>query len=83
MQNPPKRWKIFTSKKGCEDVYGFPKKFPVILPENDGGNGGGGVEVPVEKMRVERSVWENEKKERKEVKWKSRPRDSGGARILV
>ena len=77
MQNPPKRWKNFTSKKGCEDVYGFPKEFSVILPENDGGNGGGVVEVPVEKMRVERSVWENEKNERKEVKWKSRPRENG------
>ena len=46
------------------------QKFSVILLENDGGNGGGGVEVPVEKMRVERSVWENEKKrkERSEVK---------------
>ena len=32
------------------------QKFSVILLENDGGNGGGGVEVPVEKMRVERSV---------------------------
>ena len=41
----------------------------MILSENDGGNGGGGVKVPVEKMRVERSVQENEKKrERKEVK---------------
>ena len=29
----------------------------MILSENDGGNGGGGgVEVPVERMRVERSV---------------------------
>ena len=40
----------------------------MILLENDGGNGGGGVKVPMEKMRVERSVWENEKKE-KEKKW--------------
>ena len=35
------------------------------LAEDDGGNGGGGVEVPVEKMRVERGVWENEKKKKK------------------
>ena len=28
-------------------------------------NGGGGVEAPVERMRVERTVWENEKKKRK------------------
>ena len=27
--------------------------------------GGGGVEAPVEKMRVERTVWENEKIKRK------------------
>ena len=37
--------------------------------------GGGGVEAPVERMRVERTVWENEKKERKGVKWMSRPRE--------
>ena len=37
--------------------------------ENGGGGGGGGVEAPVERMRVERTVWENEKKkkERSEV----------------
>ena len=41
-----------------------PKNFLVILLENDGGNGGGGgdVEVPVERTRVERSVWEKTKK---------------------
>ena len=35
------------------------QEFPVILPENDGGNGGGGgVEVPVrEDITVERSVF--------------------------
>ena len=39
------------------------QEFPVILPENDGGNGGGGgVEVPLVRMRVERSVWEKKKK---------------------
>ena len=51
----------------------------MILPENDGGNGGvGGVEVQVERMRVERIVWENEKKERKEVKWMSWPKRENG-----
>ena len=48
----------------------------MILPENDGGNaGGGGVEVPVERMRVKRRAYErkqkNEKKERLRV---SRPK---------
>ena len=42
----------------------------MILLEKDGGNGGGGVEVPVrEDIRVERSVWEK-RKERKENKKK-------------
>ena len=42
------------------------KNFLVILPENDGGNGGGGgVEVPVRgDIRVERSEWEKRKYER-------------------
>ena len=31
----------------------------------ENGGGGGGVEALVERMRVERTVWENEKKERK------------------
>ena len=31
----------------------------------NGGGGGGGVEAPVERMRVERTVWENEKKRKK------------------
>ena len=31
--------------------------------------GGGGVEAPVERMRVERTVWENEKKKKKEKEW--------------
>ena len=40
----------------------------MILLKNDGGNGGvGGVEVLVERMKVGRTVWENEKK--KEKKW--------------
>ena len=44
----------------------------MILPENDGGNGSGvGVEVPVERMRVERRAYERkqkiEKKERLRV----------------
>ena len=33
--------------------------------ENGGGGGAGGVEAPVERMRVERTVWENEKKRKK------------------
>ena len=48
----------------------------MILLENEGGNGGvGGVEVPVERMRVERRAYErkqkNEMKERVRV---SRPK---------
>ena len=41
----------------------------MILPDNDGGNGGGGgVEVPVkEDIRVKRSVWEKMKKKRRGV----------------
>ena len=31
----------------------------------ENGGGGGGVEAPVERMRVERTVWENEKKRKK------------------
>ena len=31
----------------------------------NGGGSGGGVEAPVERMRVERTIWENEKKEKK------------------
>ena len=45
--------------------------FPVILSENDGensGGGGGGVEAPMKRTRVERTVRENEKKEKKK-KW--------------
>ena len=34
----------------------------------ENGGGGGGVEAPVERMRVERTVWENEKKKKKK-KW--------------
>ena len=34
----------------------------------ENGGGGGSVEAPVERMRVERTVWENEKKE-KEKEW--------------
>ena len=41
----------------------------------ENGGGGGGVEAPVERMRIERTVRENEKKERKWVKWMSRPRE--------
>ena len=62
MQNPQKDEKFLPQKKGCGDVYGFTKIIPVILPEYDGGNGSsGGVEVPVERMSVERSVCEKTK----------------------
>ena len=42
----------------------------MILPENDGGNGGGGgVEVPVERMRViERSVFKWKEKKKKQMR---------------
>ena len=36
----------------------------MILPENDGGNGGGGVEVLVERMRVERRAYERKQKKK-------------------
>ena len=65
MQNPPKRWEIFTSKKGCEGVYGFPRIFWWSCRKNDGGHGdGGGVEVPVERMRVESVLPKMKKKKR-------------------
>ena len=35
----------------------------------ENGGGGGGVEALVERMRVERTVWENEKKKEKEKEW--------------
>ena len=38
MQNPPKRWEIFTSKKICEGVYGFTKIFQWSCWKNDGGD---------------------------------------------
>ena len=67
MQNPPKRWQIFTSKKGCEGVYGFPRIFWWSCRKNDGGNGdGGGVEVPVERMRVKSVLPKMKKKKKKE-----------------
>ena len=42
MQNPPKRWEIFTSKKGCEGVYEFSRIFRWSCWKNDGGNGDSG-----------------------------------------
>ena len=50
------------------------QKFSGDLAEDDGGNGGGGVEVPVEKMRVERSVQEKTKKMKRKKERMSRPR---------
>ena len=46
----------------------------MILPENDGGNGGvGGVEVPVERMRVEKRAYERKQKKWNEGKGESEP----------
>ena len=50
------------------------QKFSSDLAEDDGGNGGGGVEVPVEKMRVERSIQEKTKKMKRKKERMSRPR---------
>ena len=63
--------KIFTLKQRCESVYGFTTIFRWScqrMTVENGGGGGGGVEAPVERMRVERTVWENEKREKKK-KW--------------
>ena len=40
----------------------------MILPENDGRNGGGGVEVPGERMRVERRAYERKQKRKRKRK---------------
>ena len=75
MQNPPKRWEIFTSKKGCESVYGFPKLSGYLAEKWWWkwwwwcGSAGG------EDESREKHMIEWKKKERKEVKWKSRPRE--------
>ena len=76
MQNLPKRWEIFTSKKGCEGVYEFSRIFRWSCRKNYGGNGdGGGMEVSVERMRVE-SVWEKTKMKRKKGReWASQRGD--------
>ena len=70
MQNPPKRWGIFTSKKkGCEGVYEFSRIFLWSCQKNygrNGGGGGGGVEVPVERMRVKSVLPKMKKKKKKE-----------------
>ena len=48
----------------------------MILPENDSGNGGGDVEVPVrEDIRVERSVWEKMKKKEKRMEMSEPAKD--------
>ena len=71
MQNPLKRWEIFTSKKGCEGVYRFLRIFRWSCQKNDGGNGyGGGVEVPVESLKEWRECSTENEKEEKERKEK-------------
>ena len=50
------------------------QKFSGDLAEDDGGNGGGGVEVPMEKMRVERNVQEKTKKMKRKKETMSRVR---------
>ena len=67
----------------------------MILPENDDGNGGGGggVEIPVrEDIRVEMSVWEKRKENKKKgwpakwwsgsVRWVVGSEWVGGARVV-
>ena len=73
MQNPPKRWEIFTSKKGCEGVYGFPRIFLWSCRKNDGG----GVEVLVERLRVESVLQKNEKKEKERKEGADQKREDG------
>ena len=66
MQNPLKRWEIFTSKKGCEGVYEFSRIFRWSCWKNDGG----GVEVPVESLKEWRECSTENEKEEKERKEK-------------
>ena len=67
MQNPPKKWEIFTSKKGCEGVYEFSRIFRWSCRKNDGGNGD--LEVPAGELEGERErSTENEKEEKEEKK---------------
>ena len=73
MQKPPKRWEIFTSKKGCEGAYRFITIFRWSCRKNYGGNGGGGVEVLVERMRVEKRAYERKQKKWNEGKGESEP----------
>ena len=77
MQNLPKRWEIFISKKGCEGVYRFPKIFPwfcrkMMVEMVVGCGSADGEDKSREKHMRE---W---KKERKEVKWKSWPKRENG-----
>ena len=77
MQNPPKRWEIFTSKKGCEGVYEFSRIFRWSCRKNDDGNGD--MEVPAgEFEEVKRSVllqMKKKKKKEKRSKEVSRPKE--------
>ena len=67
MQNPPKRWEIFISKKGCEDVYEFSRIFQWFCRKNDGVNGD--LEVPVGELEgVKRAFYRKWKKEEKKEK---------------
>ena len=69
---PTKNIRNFYLKKRCEGVYGFTTIFRWSCRKNVGGGGGGDVEVPVERKRVERSVWEKNKKTKKKTKKKQK-----------
>ena len=61
---------FYLKKKWCEGVYGFPRIFLWSCRKNDGG----GVEVLVERLRVESVLQKNEKKEKeRKEKWGSEP----------
>ena len=70
MQNPPKRWEIFTSKKICEGVYGFTKIFRWSCWKNDGGDID--LEVPARELEgIKRAFywkWKRRKRKKREVR---------------
>ena len=81
MQNPAKRWEIFTSKKGCEGVYEFSRIFWWSCRKNDSGNGD--LEVPARELEgVKRAFyrkWKRRKRKKREVgKWPGQRRDKMG-----
>ena len=67
MQNPPKRWEIFTSKKDVKVFIGSQKFSGDLAEKNDGGNGD--MEVPVREFEgVKKSVAPKMNKKKKKEK---------------